>query len=212
MRTNIRLKDPEIIPGVEIGCVAYNVRNYRMRDTLEMSARLMLFLVECDSNNTSAIAIPSDSRDILDTWQAVKEEFDFAIAYNDFPKGSHEYAYQIALLEGKEIQKIRNVPLKTVAAEIFNALRVMLSVDSANTQGYLSAKDQEKIKRMFEIVDAKMLRWLGDGSLQLTGRNVPAFEEIGEIVPDVDADYAAILEPSRSMPKPKLPDVQDTEA
>jgi hypothetical protein len=65
---------------------------------------------------------------------------------------------------------------------------------------------------MFEIVDAKMLRWLGDGSLQLTGRNVPAFEEIGEIVPDVDADYAAILEPSRSMPKPKLPDVQDTEA
>ena len=212
MKTEINLVDPEIVPGVKIDCVRYNVRNYRMRDTLEMASRLLLFCVECDSNNTNAVAIPSDTRDILDQWAIVKEEFDFAIQYNDFPKGSHEYAYEIALLAGHEIQKIRNVAMKTVVAEVFNALRVIVSVDSANTQGFLSARDQEKIKRMFEIVDAKMARWLGGGDVADTGRNAPAFEELGEIQPDVDADYASVLEPSRAMPSPKLPDVADTDS
>lgn len=209
MRTEINLVDPEIMPGVKIDCVKYRVRNYRMRDTLEMASRMLLFMIECDSNNTNALAIPSDTRDIRDQWNIVKEEFDFAIKFNDFPKGSHEYAYEIAFLDGREIQRIRNVAMKTVVAEVFNAVRVIISVDSASTQGYLSTKDQEKIKRMFEIVDAKMDRWIGKGDVGDTGRNAPAFEELGEIVPDVDGDFAQIMEPSRAMPKPKLDDVPD---
>jgi hypothetical protein len=211
MITEINLVDPEIVPGIKIDCVNYNVRNYRMRDTLEMASRLLLFAIECDTNNTNATVIPSDARDILDQWAVCKEEFDFAIQFNDFPKGSHEFAYQIAILAGKEIQRIRNVAMKTVVAELFNALRVLLSVDSASTQGYISARDQVKVKRMFEIVDAKMARWLGDGSVGDTGRNSPAFEELGQIRPDIDSDFAQMLEPSRGMPVPKLPDVPDTD-
>lgn len=212
MKTEINLVDPEIVGGVKIDCVNYRVRNYRLRDTLEMAARLLLFMVECDTNNTNAAVIPSDARDMLDQWNIVKEEFDFGIKFNDFPKGSHEYAYEIALLDGKEIQRIRNVAVKTVVAEVFNALRVILSIDTSNTQGYVSAGDQVKIKRMFEIVDAKMARWIGNGEIGDTGRNAPAFEELGVIIPDVDGDFAKVLEPSRSMPMPKLDDVADTDS
>lgn len=209
MMTNINLVDPQIVPGKVIDCVAYNVRNYRLRDSLEQAARLLLFMVECDSNNTNAVAIPSDVRVIRDQWTIIQDEFKFAVVYNDFPKGSHEYAYEIALLDGKEIQRIRNVAMKTVVAELFNALRVMVSIDSANTQGYVSTKDQEKVLRVFEIVQAKVDRWLGDGTLADTGVNAPAFEELGEITPDVDGDFAIIMEPSRAMPNAKLADVQD---
>ena len=141
--------DAEIVPAIKTKVVEYNVRNYRMRDMLEMSSRLLLYMVHCDSNNTNATVIPSDARVILDQWAVVKEEFAFSLDFNDAPKGSHEYAYHMYFLEGREIQAVRNVAVKTVIAEVFNAVRVMISVDYASTQGYIDAVDQKKINRMF---------------------------------------------------------------
>ena len=211
MITELKKDDPRVEGGRVVEVVDYAVRNYRLRDTLEQSARLLLFMVECDSNNTNAKAIPSEVRDILAQWQIVKDEFEFSLQYNDFPKGSHEYAYSISLLDGKEIQRIRNVKMKTVVAEIFNCLRVLLSIDSANTQGFIDLKDATDARKSFEIVDAKMVRWLGDGSVENTGVYAPSYEILGRLIPDVDSDYAQVLEPSSDMPKPKLADVPDYE-
>lgn len=210
MKTELQIHKEDITGGRKVDVVEYNVRNYRMRDTLEQCSRLMIYLLECDSNNTSSKAIPSDVREITEQWNIVKEELDFSLQYNDFPKGSHEYAYKIYLLKGTEIQRVRNVKLKTVLAECFNAMRVLLSVDSANTQGFIDLRDSENVKRAFEIVDAKIVRWLGDGTVENTGRYAPAYEELGTIEPDVDGDYAQVLEPSSSTPAAKLPDSPDT--
>jgi len=212
MKTELVKVDPEITPGRKIEVVDYSVRNYRLRDTLEQCARLLLFCLECDTNNTASKAVPSDVKEILAQWNIVKDEFEFSLEYNDYPKGSHEYAYKIALITGKEIQKIRNVKMKTCVAELFNFLRVLVSIDSANTQAFTDPHDAENVKKMFALVDAKLERWIGDGSIDNTGVYAPAYEVLGELQPDVDSDYAELLEPSKDMPAPNLPDVPDTEA
>jgi len=209
MITNLKEVDPTIVPGREVEVVRYRVRNYRLHNALEQGARLLLFALECDSNNTSSKSLPSDSRDILDQWAVLKDEFEFGVANNDLPTPSHEYAYSIYLPTGQEIQRIRNAKMKRVVTELFNTFRVMVSCDSANAQAYVDARDVEAIRRMFKVTDDTLARWIGDGTLDATGFSVPAFERVGEVRPDVDGDYATILEPSSSMPKPKLDDVAD---
>lgn len=211
MITNLKKVDPEIEPGRVIEVVDYRVRNYRLHSVLEQLGRLLLFSLECDSNNTSSKNLPSDTREILSQWKIVKDEFDFSLAHNDFPHGIYEYAYTICLPTGKEIQKIRNVKIKRVFTEVFNSARVLLSIDSANSQGYIAAEDASKVKVIFGCVDDVMLRWIGAGDEGDLGLVAPAYETLGVLVPDVDSDYATILEPSANMPKPKLDDVPDVD-
>lgn len=211
MITELNRVDAEIVGGVKVDVVEYNIRNYRIHNSLEQMSRMLLFCLECDSNNTSSKNLPSDTRKILSQWEIVKSEFEFGMAHNDVPTGSHEYAYKISIPSGKEIQKIRNVKMKRVVTEVFNTARVMLSLDSANSQGYVAAEDAADIRKMFDVTDACFARWIGDGSEGSLGLVAPAYEKLGEVQPDVHGDYAQILEPSRGMPAPKLPDTADTD-
>jgi len=211
MITELKKIDPQIVGGRIVEVVEYNIRNYRLQTALEALSRCLLFCVECDSNNTNSKNIPSDTRAILQQWDIVKKDFEFSMAHNDFPTGSHEYAFSIALLSQKEIQRIRNVKMKRVVGEMFNAARVMLSVDSANTQGYIAEVDAGSIRKMFNLVDDMYTMWVGTGAEGELGLDAPAYEKLGELRPDVDSDFAKILEPSSAMPEPKLPDVADVE-
>jgi hypothetical protein len=130
--------------------------------------------------------------------------------HNDLPSGIYEYGFVVNMPEGKEIQKIRNVKIKRIYAEMFNAARQILSVDSAKTQSFVAVEDHDDIMAWFETVDLCLERWIGDGTEANTGILVPAYEELGVISPDVDSDYAAINEPSADVPLAKLPDVPDT--
>jgi len=210
MITELKKVDPEIKGGIQIEVVDYRIRNYRLHNSLEQMSRLLLFCLECDSNNTSSKNLPSDTRKILSQFEIVKSEFEFGMAHNDVPTGSYEYAYTVVLPSGKEIQKIRNVKMKRVVTEIFNTARVMLSLDSANSQGFVAQEDAKDIRLMFAVTDACMARWIGKGEGEDLGLIAPAYEKLGEIRPDVDSDYAQILEPSARMPLPKLDDVADT--
>lgn len=212
MITELKEVDAQIVPGRKVEVVKYAVRNYRLHQALEQIARLNLFCLECDSNNTASKNLPSDTRGILDQWKIVKDEFEFGMEYNDVPTGSHEYAYEIYLPSGVEIQRVRNVKMKRVITEIFNTARVMLSLDSANSQGFVALNDATDIRKMFEVTDACFARWIGEGSVESLGLTAPAYEKLGQILPDVDGSYAQVLEPSSSMPRPKLPDVPDVEA
>ena len=210
MITELEKVDAEIVGGKKVQVVEYNVRNYRLHQVLEQMSRLFLFCLECDSNNTNSKAKPRDVRGITAQWKIVKEEMEFSMAHNDFPNGSHEYAFKVNMLDQKEIQKVRNVKMKRIISEMFNTARVILSVDSANTQGFIASEDAIDINLMFTLVDDCLARWIGSGSdTNDTGLVAPAYEILGQVVPDVDGDYAQILEPSPSMPAPKLPDVSD---
>jgi hypothetical protein len=211
MITELKKVDAMIVGGRTIEVVDYKLQNYRLHQVLEQLARLFLFLLECDSNNTSSKMKPRDARGILRQWAIAKEELNFSMSFNDLPDGVYEYGFSISFPDQKEIQKIRNVKIKRIYSEMFNTARQILSVDSSKTQGYIAAEDHADIMEMFTCVDACLARWIGDGSdAGNVGIIVPAYEELGVILPDVDSDYASINEPSASAPVAKLPDTPDT--
>jgi hypothetical protein len=211
MITELVKVDAMIIGGRKIDVVDYKLQNYRLHQVLEQMSRLFLFLLECDSNNTSSKMKPRDARGILRQWAIAKEELVFSMSFNDLPDGIYEYGFSISLPDQKEIQKIRNVKVKRIYSEMFNCARQILSTDSSKTQGFIAIEDHADIMQMFTCVDACLARWIGDGSdAENVGIMAPAYEELGVIVPDVDSDYASINEPSASAPVSKLPDTPDT--
>lgn len=209
MQTEIKNVDPEIIGGKIVECIEYNVRNVRLHNVLEQISRMLIAAVESDSNNSNALASPREVADFWAQWAIVKSEYAFAKENNDLPTGSHEYAFKISLLSGKTIQQIRNVKIKRFVVEAFNATRVMLSVDAANMQSFIDVAGFTKIDLVVEVVEKVMKTWLGENGKE--GIYAPSYELLGEVKPDVDSDYASIVEPSSAMPKPKLADVADVE-
>lgn len=211
MITEINKVDPQIVGGSKINVVEYNVRNYRIHQVLEQVSRLLLFCLECDSNNTSSKARPRDVRKILSQWTIVKDEFKFSMDHNDYPNSAYEFAYKICLISQNEIQAIRNVKMKRIVSEIFNVVQNVLTVDSAQTQGFIAAEDAADIMLGFKLVDDCLARWIGTGvDAENTGVIAPAYEELGVIEPDVDLNYSQRLEPSKNMPCEVLGDVLDT--
>jgi len=210
MITELNRVDPAIIGGQKIDVVEYNLQNYRLHQVLEQMSRMFLFLLECDSNNTSSKMRPRDARKILAQWKIAKDELEFSMAHNDKPKAIYEYGYKISFPTGIEIQRIRNVKIKRIYTEMFTCARQILSVDSAKSQNYIAREDYDEIMEVFTCADACLARWIGTGAdVDSTGIVVPAYEELGVIQPDVDADYASINEPSSATPPAKLADAPD---
>jgi hypothetical protein len=210
MITELNLVSANVVGGRKINVIEYHIQNYRLHQVLEQMSRMFLFLLECDSNNTASKIRPRDARRILGQWNVAKEELVFGMEHNDLPSAIYEYGFVVNMPEGKEIQKIRNVKIKRIYVEMFNAARQILSVDSAKTQGFIASEDHADIMDWFTTVDLCMARWIGDGTEANTGILVPAYEELGVLSPDVDSDYAAVNEPSADTPVAKLPDVADT--
>lgn len=213
MITNLNERDPEIVGGHEIDVVQNNVRNQAIHSCLEQMARLQLFLLECDSNNTNSKMKPSDIRACRNQWDICKQEFDFGFAEenNDLPAGAYEYAYQIYTIHQKEIARVRNVKVKKVVTVIWNTMNYLLSVDSAGTQSYVAMEDADGISQRFAFVDRVLDEWIGNGAdFSDTGRIAPAYEILGRVQPDVDSDFARMLEPSKKLPDPRIPDVPDS--
>jgi hypothetical protein len=211
MISELEIVSPAIVAGRKIRVTEYNVRNYRLHQVLEQLARLFLFLLECDSNNTNSKVKPRDVRAIRSQWTIAQDELAFSMAHNDLPSGSYEQAYKLLVVDPLEIQRVRNVKVKRVLSEMFATVKVCLGVDSASTQGFIAQNDYEDIVDLFRCVDDCLNRWIGAGSDALdTGIVVPAYECVGEVSPDVDIDYASTMEPSPDSPLPPLPDVPDT--
>lgn len=212
MITELEVVDPKIIGGRKLTVYDTNIRNERLHKVLEQVQNLLVFCVECQSNNTFSKAVPSDIRRIRKQWDIVKSELEFAAKFNDYPTASHELAFKIYLLDQKEVQRVKNAKIKSVVAEIWGVCHFILSIDCANTAGFLDADDYQEILRRIELCDAVMDRWVGKGAdMQDTGISIPSFTEIGQMSPDVDGgDYCVILEPSADKPAAKFPDVADT--
>lgn len=213
MQTELNNVEPQIVGGRKIDTWDYRVRNFRLHTVLEQASRLFLFLLECDSNNTNSKAIPSDVREIRAQFELMTSEFDFSTMeeHNDGVQASHENAYLIKIIDTKEIARVRNVKMKRIVTELFRSVQVITSVDSANTQAYIDPTDQARVRRTFATVLAAMDRWIGKGEGPAdTGVYAPDFGILGEVIPDVDGDWAQTLEPSKSMPQPSLPDSPDT--
>jgi hypothetical protein len=213
MKTELNIVSANPRAGQKFNVNEINIRNLRLHKVCEQMSRLLLFCIECDSNNTSSKVRPRDVRGIRQQFDIAKSELEFSMAHNDYPQASHEFAFKLYLIDQFEIQSIRNVKVKQIVAEIYNTVHVIVSCDSASTQGFIAAEDARDIQEMIQLCNDAMDRWIGKGTDTAdTGLIAPAYEILGQIVPDVDGDYAEMIEPSKEMPLPKLPDVPDVEA
>lgn len=211
MITELEIVSPSIVPGRKIRVTEFNVRNYRIHQVLEQLSRLFVFLLECDSNNTNSKVKPRDVRGIRQQWTIAKEELEFSMSHNDLPSGAYESAYKLLVVDPTEIQRVRNVKVKRILSEMYATVKVCLGVDSSSTQGFIAQNDFDDITELFACVEDCLNRWIGTGLDALdVGLQVPAYEVIGEMNPDVDLDYAATMEPSGDGALPPLPDVADT--
>lgn len=210
MRTELEILDPEIVPGNTIRVERHRIRNFRLHMMLENISRLQISVMESHSNNTNGKVTPTDVRSILTTYENINGDLKFAIDHNDAPTGNYEEAYVILLLSPKEVQSIRNVKIKTFVKEMHFLCQTILGVDSANSPSFLDLVDHQIIERALFIAKASMDRWLGTGeNAESLGEKVESFTKTGEVIPDIDEDWAQRLEPSKSRPLPQLDDVAD---
>ena len=213
MITNLNIVDPDIVPGAEIDVVQYRIRNFRLHGLMENLSRLLIAIVELQSNDTSSTIVPSDARDILAQFNICREDLDFAVDVNDAPVGSYQHAFVTLFLNQKEVQRVRNIKIKSVVKDLWMFGMVVLGCDSAKTQNFVSNKDAAMIRRAIEVADKSLARWIGTGEdADNLGVDAPAFVTTGELLPDVDADFAQKLEPSKTIPKAMLDDVVDTKS
>jgi len=210
MITNLNKVEAQIIPGSEIDVVEYNIRNFRLHGMMESLSRLLIAVLEQQSNDTNATVVPSDVRDILAQFGILKGDLDFAEDVNDAPTGQYQLAFVCNFLCQKEVQRIRNIKIKSVVKDAWMLGMVIMGCDSAKSQNFISEVDLTRIRKAIEICEKSMSRWIGTGedagSLGLTA---PAFEQTGQVLPDVDGDFAKRLEPSKSVPMSMLPDAPD---
>ena len=211
MITELNIVDPDIVPGAQIDVVQYNIRNFRLHGMMESLSRLLVAILELQSNDSSATVVPSDVRDVMAQFKIIKDDLTFAVEVNDAPLGSYQHAFACLFLSQKEVQRIRNIKVKSVTKDLWVLGMVILGCDSAKTQNFISNPDAAKVARALEVCEKSMVRWIGTGEdADNLGLNAPAFEVTGELLPDVDADWAQKLEPSKTIPKSMLADVADT--
>lgn len=213
MITELNEVDPSIVAGAQIDVVRYRIRNFRLHGLMENLSRLLVAIVELQSNDSSATVVPSDARDILAQFNICKEDLAFAVEVNDAPVGSYQHAFVCLFLNQKEVQRVRNIKIKSVVKDLWMFGMVVLGCDSAKTQNFVSVKDAATIQKAIAVCEKSLNRWIGTGEdADNLGVDAPAFITTGELLPDVDADFATKLEPSKSIPKAMLDDVPDTQA
>lgn len=206
MKTELNIVDPQIVDDKKIDVNDNNIRNRRIHACVEAMSRLCLFILKCDSNNTSGTVKPSDAAKIRAAWDIVKDEVDFNSqeANNDLPGSDYEFAHMISTVDQKEIRRMNNPKTQNVVAEVAKCIEHCLSVDSARTQGYTTPEDVATIKQWLDFIDRVMDRWIGKGqNMTDTGMTLPSFPGLGKIEPSLDGDWAQKLEHSKDLPKPQ---------
>lgn len=210
MKTELNIKEHQVSAGNRIDVLSYAVRNFRIHLMLKHASKMLLGLMENQSGNMQATLVPRNVRQQWTALDLIKSEIAFAKAHNDPAEMTHERAYKVYLLEPNQLMEMQNVKQQRVAMELEHFAQIALSVDSANAQGNISEADFAEIELQLQAVEDAMTEWLGTGADNSdTGRAVPYYKHLGELVPDVDADYASVLEPSKAKPKPAIPDVED---
>lgn len=204
-------------PGREIEVHTFNVNNFRYHGVLTMLSRLILGMIETQTNNSNVESVPRETFAIWKQWEACKAAWDFGKKHNNPPAAAHEFNYAVSFPTGVELQKIPNIKSKMVAIEFSHLAEIIMSSDSANSSGNIAAGSVADIETQMSIAEDALLLWLGKGGLAAdidqnaeSGQQLPAFKWLGRLVPDVDKDFRGIQEPTPAQPSSGRPDVPDT--
>ena len=217
MKTELIVSDPQPVAGEQIKVHRYSVRNFRLHKMLQTIARTLLFLLEADSNNSSATHSARDSRNLQVSLANVRAEWERAKKFRDSPSGSLEKEYEIYIADPAEIQRMNNMKSQCVAQELYNLSTIISFNDSSKMQHWVGESASRDIEEALSVAEEVILETVGDGSEGAdtitgfnTGQEAPDFSILGTLDPDVDGDRAGLAEPSTGeVNPPVVPDVPD---
>jgi len=216
MVTELIVKEASIIGGRQIATDMYKSKNQTLHLCALPLSKLLIFCLECDSNNTTRTTVPRDSRIVNAQMGAFKEELDFSKEVIDQPTGKLEKEYKILIPTEIEMKRFSNAKFERVALAIHNLLTVMMSVDSGGAKNFVEMTDHEEVERSYVVCMKVIKKWIGTGQPGKdvgtwdTGMDIPPMVEIGRLKPDLDLDAAQLFEPSAGVGDLHLPDAPDT--
>lgn len=210
MITELEVVPHQIEPARKIQVQEYKCNNFHLHSCLTQLARIMLGQIENQTNNMTGEVVPRDASALQTGWAAYKATLQFALDHNDPPSGSHEYGYVVLLPTQDEIMKMPNTKAKMVVQHLDRLCQVIMSSDSANSNGNIGTQSEADISEQTAICEDAIALWLGTGATNGdVGMQIPIFKHLGEIRPDVDYDKGMVREPTADRAHSGRPDVAD---
>ena len=209
--TELNIVDPNLKGGRKLDVEALKISNHRLHLIGTQLSKMMVAMIEGDSNNSSATLVPQEVRSHWMQMDAIKSEYAFALAHNDGPLIKVEENLMILVPTGKEIQLTRNEKCKRVVKEIKRLAQVIVSLDSAGLQAVIGEGSKGPFETQLKTVEDAMLLYMGKGKdITDTGMEMPEYAHVGTMIPDLDADYSELQEASADDTETGYSDVKDT--
>lgn len=217
MITELEVSPPKVVPGMKIKMDEFHLKNFRMHKMATDVSRILLFILESDSNNSSAQVVARDARNVQLALGAVDKELGYLKSYRDAPMGVLEKGYTVLLPKSSEIMRMTNRPMQCVAQEILNFANVIIFNDSSQQQQWSGAGPTADLDDSLLTLRTIIADTIGTGAADEAhpaGYDVGPlhadYSRLGTLMPDVDMDSVTLSEPRVGAPEPpRVPDSPD---
>lgn len=213
MTTELDLQSQVVIGGEKIAVHKWQLANQHLQQVCHVLSRLQMAILEMDSNNTTGQMIWADSEAINVDWKRALLEWDIAKKYRHLEPAAQEKILSVLAITDNEQLRTVNVKCRRVISAISTMLQKIIFSDSAKLQYGIGDRDVKKFEAHMAYVAELIATYVGDGSQENTGIDVPAHEHLGNVIPPINLHEAQVREPSpsaASIPSPDSPDTAST--
>lgn len=209
MQTEIEALAHDIVGGRKMPVRVFQTRNIQFHNALTLLTYLAMYIIECESNDTSEIITPEDRLNIRHNWSEFKEEYAFAIQNREVPAATSVQEEMAITLPAKEhVMAMRHLGLKTFTLGLLSLAEVMSGLSSNKLRMFVSNSNNAKIQANIEYMDRVLDCWIGT-DVANPGVEIKGLEILGRVVPDPDLDYVRTVEPSMDGAPGNRPDAPD---
>ena len=171
---------------------------------------MQLASIEGQSNDQAGTMVPREVQEHRKTWDAFKVEIQFMKDHNDPPRSKYDERFKIYEIHGDEISRIYNFKVKRVVMEVDRLMKIMMSVDSASSQGNVSNEDFKKIDIQVQTCEDALNIWWGTGTdNDNTGIAIGDYNHLHMTTPLATNSYSEMAEASAEVAPNMLPDAPD---
>lgn len=212
--TELVVKEVKIKGGAKIMVAAYMTPNQVLFHGLNYIGKLMRWLYEIDSNNTTAALKPRDVRKLWGVWDFHKKDLDLGHKFRDRPGVILEITTAILLPHPDELRRYKNMKIQRVAHALHEYAHVCMSRDSADGHEIYNMADYDDIVEAQKVTEEFIKFAVGTGQPDGkggfdTGEPLPPLVELGREIPSGDLDLVRFNERSKEAADSGLPDAPD---
>lgn len=209
MVTELELVEQKVVGGEKIAVHKWSTQNYHLHQCVSVLSRLTIAMLEMDSNNSTGAVVLSDSEDINSEWTRFKDEWALAKKYRHLAPAAQEKTLFDLHITDAEGLRVNNARLKRLCDGVATLVYKMLFSDSGKLQYGLTDRDIDKFDKQIGYVEEVLKMYVGEGKEGSLGREVPAFEYVGTVVPPLNLHETVVGESSPAAPANPNSDAPD---